>query len=69
MAVASSSIAACIAARSARFRTMGEAAVKEIKVYPAAAGGWIYEIWIAARPVVIGWCAQRETAEQKARLA
>ena len=37
--------------------------MKEIKVYPAAAGGWIYEIWIAARPVVIGWCAARETAE------
>jgi hypothetical protein len=48
---------------------MAEAAVKDINVYPAATGGWIYEVWIAARAVVIGWCATREAAERSARMA
>lgn len=43
--------------------------MKDINVYPAATGGWIYEVWIAARPVVVGWCATREGAEHEARMA
>jgi hypothetical protein len=43
--------------------------VKQINVYPAQTGGWIYEVWIEARPVVIGWCHTREAAEQEATLA
>ena len=38
-------------------------------VYPSQSGGWIYEVWIAERPVVIGWCRTREAAEQAAALA
>jgi hypothetical protein len=43
--------------------------VKQINVYPADSGGWIYEVWFAERPVVIGWSATREAAEQEATLA
>jgi hypothetical protein len=28
----------------------------------------MYEVWIAARPVVVGWCRTREAAEQEASL-
>lgn len=40
-----------------------------VHIYPSRAGGWFYEVWIAARPVVIGWCRTREAAEQQAELA
>lgn len=40
-----------------------------VKVYPARSGGWIYEVWIGARAVVVGWCRTREAAEEEARLA
>ena len=43
--------------------------MKDVSVYPAQTGGWIYEVWIAARPVVIGWCHTREAAEYEASLA
>jgi hypothetical protein len=43
--------------------------MKGIKVYPSKSGGWIYEVWIAARLVVIGCCRTREAAEQAASLA
>ena len=43
--------------------------MNSIRVYPAAAGGWNYEVWVAARAVVIGWCRTREVAEQAAALA
>ena len=36
--------------------------VNDVRIYPAQSGGWIYEVWIAARPVVIGWCHTREGA-------
>jgi hypothetical protein len=39
------------------------------RLYPAQAGGWIYEVWIASRPVVVGWCHTREAALQEASLA
>jgi hypothetical protein len=42
--------------------------MKGVNVYAAQAGGWIYEVWIAKRPVVVGWCHTREEAEQEARL-
>ena len=37
-----------------------------IKIYPSRTGGWIYEVWIAARLVVIGWSRSREAAEHEA---
>jgi hypothetical protein len=43
--------------------------VKQINIYPAESGGWIYEVWISTRAVVIGWCRTREAAEQEAALA
>ena len=46
-----------------------EALVKDVKLYAAESGGWIYEVWIARRPVVIGWCHTREAAEAEASLA
>jgi hypothetical protein len=42
--------------------------MKDVSVYPAQ-GGWMYEVWIAARLVVVGWCHTREAAEQEALLA
>ena len=41
---------------------------KDVSVYPAQSG-WIYEVWIAARLVVIGWCHTKEAAEHEAMLA
>jgi hypothetical protein len=41
----------------------------EVKIYPAAAGGWMYVVLVAERPVVIGWCETRTEAEQRASLA
>ncbi len=43
--------------------------MKHINVYPARSGGWIYEVRIADRAVVIGWCLTREGAEREAGLA
>jgi hypothetical protein len=40
----------------------------EVKIRPSASGGWIYEVWIQNRPVVIGWCKTREKAEGEAAL-
>lgn len=42
--------------------------VKDVDVYPAHSGGWIYVVRIAERPVVVGWCHTREAAEQEASL-
>ena len=42
--------------------------MKHINVYKSAAGGWIYEVWVAARAIVIGYCLTREAAEAEARL-
>jgi hypothetical protein len=42
--------------------------MKDVNVYPAQSGGWIYEVWIAKRPVVVGWCHTRQAAEQQASL-
>ena len=41
----------------------------DVRIYPAKSGGWFYEVWIAERPVVIGWCHTRETAVLEASLA
>lgn len=41
---------------------------KDVSVYPAESG-WIYEVWIAARLVVIGWCHTKEAAEHEAAVA
>ena len=43
--------------------------MKAFNVYPAQFGGWIYEVWIAKRPVVVGWCRTRQAAEHEASLA
>jgi len=40
-----------------------------IKIYPSERGGWIYEVWIAGRPVVVGWCRTKEAAQYEATLA
>ena len=40
-----------------------------VKLYPAGSGGWIYEVWVGARLVLVGWCRTREAAEEEARLA
>ena len=42
---------------------------KNVNVYPSQSGGWIYEVWIASRAVVIGCCRTREEAEHEASLA
>jgi hypothetical protein len=42
---------------------------KNVNVYPSETGGWIYEVWIDLRPVVIGCCPTREEAEHEAELA
>jgi hypothetical protein len=43
--------------------------MKDVNVYPGQFGGWIYEVWIEQRAVVVGWCHTREAAEQQAFLA
>lgn len=43
--------------------------MKDVNVYPAQSGGWMYEVWIAARLVVVGWCHTREAAEYEASVA
>ena len=40
--------------------------MKRVNIYPATSGGWIYEVWVAARAVVIGCCGTREAAEHEA---
>jgi hypothetical protein len=42
--------------------------MNDVKVYPSHSGGWIYEVWVAARLIVIGWSRTREGAEQEALL-
>lgn len=42
--------------------------MKSVNIY-AASGGWLYEVWIASRIVVFGWCATRERAEHEASFA
>jgi hypothetical protein len=39
----------------------------EVRVRPSD-GGWIYEVWIEDRPVVVGWCETRAKAEEEAAL-
>ena len=39
-----------------------------VKVYPVESGGWMYEVWVEARLVVIGWSHSREGAEHEALL-
>lgn len=41
--------------------------MKSINIY-AGSNGWLYEVWIASRLVVLGWCATRERAAQEAAL-
>jgi len=36
-----------------------------IRIYPGR-GGWFYEVWIASRVVVFGWCPTRERAAAQA---
>lgn len=40
--------------------------MKSVTIYPGQSGKWIYEVWVAARAVVIGCCATRAAAEQQA---
>ena len=43
------------------------AIMKKVSVYKSAEG-WIYEVWIASRAIVIGRCFTREAAEAEAAL-
>ncbi len=69
MAECASTTAACTAEPEEEDNKKGGGIVNNINVYPARLGGWIYEVWIAARPTVVGWCRTREAAEQEAALA
>jgi hypothetical protein len=70
MAISVSITAACIATalRDEVNKKREDASMTDVKVYAAEAGGWIYEVWIAKRPVVVGWCHTRVAAEQQASL-
>jgi hypothetical protein len=63
--------AECIAARAPNIvnKELEEPSVKDVNVYAAQTGGWIYEVWIGHRPVVVGWCHTRQAAEHEAFLA
>ena len=43
--------------------------MRDVNVYRSQSGGWIYEVWIAARLVIIGCCLTREAAELEAAIA
>src|SRR5690349_8236457 len=36
------------------------AIMKRVLIYKSATGGWMYEVWIATRAIVIGHCRTRE---------
>jgi hypothetical protein len=40
-----------------------------VSIYPAAGGGWIYEVWMDAKPTIVGCCATRASAEREASIA
>jgi hypothetical protein len=42
--------------------------MNSIRVYPGR-DGWFYEVWIASRLVIFGWCATRDRAEFRAACA
>ena len=42
--------------------------MRHVHVYETAAG-WVYEVWIGERAVVIGFATTRERAQQAAELA
>jgi len=42
--------------------------MNSIRIYPGR-DGWFYEVWIASRVVVVGWCASRERAASQAAAA
>jgi hypothetical protein len=46
----------------------GGSPVKDVNIYPVKTGGWMYEVWIQSRAVVVGWCHTREAAEHEASL-
>ena len=50
-------------------RAHAEVYRRMFRLYPAQGGGWIYEVWIASRPVVVGWCHTQAAALQEASLA
>jgi hypothetical protein len=60
--------AECTAGPNEVNNKLGEV-MKDINVYPSQFGGWIYEVWIAARPVIVGWCHTKEAAEHEAVVA
>ena len=39
--------------------------MKNVNVY-AGRNGWFYEVWVASRLVVLGWCPTRERAAREA---
>ena len=42
--------------------------MRETRVYPSELG-WLWQVWIDARLVVIGWARTRERAELQAKMA
>ena len=46
-----------------------ECGSRSVKIYAADRGGWIYEVWLQNRVIVVGWTAERDLASRKAALA
>ena len=42
--------------------------MRKTNIYPSQRG-WLWEVWIDARLVIIGWSLTRERAELQARMA
>ena len=42
--------------------------MKSVRIY-ASASGWMYEVWLAERLLVVGWSRTRAAAEHEASLA
>ena len=42
--------------------------MRRVSIYESPEGGWTYEVWVAARAIVIGHCRTREAAVLEAGL-
>jgi hypothetical protein len=66
--IISATAAAAITAARKKIKTRTAEAPVKVNIYPVKTGGWMYEVWIESRPVVVGWCHTREAAEHEASL-
>jgi hypothetical protein len=46
--------------------TKVEVNMNNVRIYEGRSG-WFYEVWIASRLVIFGWCQSRERAEWQAQ--